>query len=92
MTNVREVLAELVACEEARLRYGRVEWDRMAGSDADFTPTRFAKAWSTARAALAQESEVGEVTVTCNEAGECVAVTRTDGEHRILSVIWKRKR
>lgn len=30
------------------------------------------------------------VTVTTNEAGECVAVTRTDDEGRILSVIWER--
>lgn len=31
----------------------------------------------------------GEVTVTCNEDGQCVAVTRTDEEGRILSVIWE---
>jgi hypothetical protein len=32
----------------------------------------------------------GKVTVTCNEAGDCVAVTRTDDEGRILSVLWER--
>lgn len=31
----------------------------------------------------------GEVTITTDESGRCVAVTRTDSEHRILSVIWK---
>lgn len=31
----------------------------------------------------------GIVTVTCNEAGQAVAVTRTDEDHRILSVIWE---
>lgn len=33
----------------------------------------------------------GTVTIQENEAGECVAVTRTDEEHRILAVIWERK-
>lgn len=33
----------------------------------------------------------GDVTVTCNEAGDAIAVTRTDDEHRILRVIWERK-
>jgi hypothetical protein len=32
----------------------------------------------------------GKVTITCNEAGDCVAVTRTDDEGRILSVLWER--
>lgn len=45
-----------------------------------------------ARAALASRDaeRQGEVTVTCNERGEAVAVTRTDDEHRIMSVIWER--
>lgn len=34
--------------------------------------------------------EFGKVTVTTNEQGECIAVTRTDDEHRVLSVIWMR--
>lgn len=38
----------------------------------------------------AKEVNLGRVTVTCNEDGDCVAVTRTDDEHRILSVIWER--
>jgi hypothetical protein len=33
----------------------------------------------------------GKVTVTTNEAGDCVAVTRTDDEGRILSVLWERE-
>lgn len=32
----------------------------------------------------------GPVTVTRNEAGEIVAITRTDSEGRILFVIWER--
>lgn len=32
----------------------------------------------------------GEVTVTCDEDGNCIAVTRTDEDHRVLSVIWQR--
>jgi hypothetical protein len=32
----------------------------------------------------------GQVTVVQNEAGNVVAVTRTDDEHRILEVIWER--
>ena len=32
----------------------------------------------------------GEVTVTTNEAGDCVAVTRQDKDGKILSVIWER--
>jgi hypothetical protein len=32
----------------------------------------------------------GKVTITTNEAGDCVAVTRTDDEGRILSVLWER--
>jgi len=35
-------------------------------------------------------AEHGEVTVVTNEDGECVAVTRTDDEHRILKIIWER--
>ena len=33
----------------------------------------------------------GYVTITTNEAGECVAVTRNDEEGRVLSVLWKRR-
>lgn len=33
----------------------------------------------------------GDVTVSCNDAGECIAVTRTDDDGRILSVIWERE-
>jgi hypothetical protein len=33
----------------------------------------------------------GEVTVTTTEDGECIAVTRTDDEGRILSVLWERE-
>lgn len=32
----------------------------------------------------------GEVTITCNEDGDCVAVTRTDREGRIVKVLWER--
>lgn len=31
-----------------------------------------------------------QVTITCNEAGDCVAVTRTDREGRIVNVLWER--
>ena len=41
------------------------------------------------RAGLAAQHE-GEVTIVRNEAGEVIAVTRTDDEHQILSVIWQR--
>ena len=34
---------------------------------------------------------VGEVVVTTNENGQCVAVTRQDQEGKILSLIWKFK-
>jgi len=37
------------------------------------------------------EAERANVTVTTNESGDVVAVTRTDSEHRIVSVIWERK-
>jgi hypothetical protein len=33
----------------------------------------------------------GAVTVTTNEAGQCVAVTRTDDEGKILGVLWEAK-
>lgn len=33
----------------------------------------------------------GEVVVTTNESGQCVAVTRQDSEGRILSSIWQLK-
>lgn len=36
-------------------------------------------------------SEQGEVTVTTNEAGECVLVSRQDEDHKILKVIWEKK-
>lgn len=39
---------------------------------------------------LLQDETGGEVTIVTNEAGECVAVTRTDAEHKILSIIWER--
>jgi hypothetical protein len=32
----------------------------------------------------------GEVTVVTNSCGDCVAITRTDQERRVLSVIWER--
>jgi len=31
----------------------------------------------------------GDVVVTTDASGRCVAVTRQDKEHRILSVIWE---
>src|SRR5690606_29064692 len=34
-------------------------------------------------------SEHGEVVVTTDQAGRCVAVTRQDSEGRILSTIWE---
>jgi len=34
-------------------------------------------------------SEHGEVVVTTDESGRCVAVTRQDSEGRILSTIWE---
>lgn len=42
-------------------------------------------------ATLRKVSQRGEVTVTTNDKGEAVAVTRTDEEHQILSIIWERK-
>lgn len=33
---------------------------------------------------------LGDVVVTTNEAGDCVAVTRQDADHRVLSVLWER--
>jgi hypothetical protein len=36
------------------------------------------------------EPTFGGVTITTNEAGDCVAVTRTDDEGRILRVLWER--
>lgn len=37
-----------------------------------------------------QGVDPGKVTITCNDAGDCVAVTRTDSEGRILKVLWER--
>lgn len=34
--------------------------------------------------------KAAEVTVTTDEAGNAVAVTRTDGDGRVLSVIWEK--
>ena len=34
-------------------------------------------------------TDLGKITVTTNESGRAVAVTRQDAEHRILSVIWE---
>ena len=42
------------------------------------------------RAAL-EQPQVGEVVVTTNQQGHCVAVTRQDDEGKILSVIWQVK-
>lgn len=39
---------------------------------------------------LAAPNPRGSVTVTTNKSGDAVVVTRTDEEHRILSVIWTR--
>lgn len=39
---------------------------------------------------LAAPHPRGSVTVATNEEGDAVAVTRTDEDHRILSVIWER--
>lgn len=36
-------------------------------------------------------AQVGEVTITTNEKGECVAVTRQDEEGRILSLLWEKQ-
>lgn len=38
---------------------------------------------------LRHVANLGQVTVTTNEAGRVVAVTRQDAEHHILSVIWE---
>jgi hypothetical protein len=35
------------------------------------------------------DTDIGLLTIVTNEAGQCVAVTRTDEEHRILDVIWE---
>lgn len=47
------------------------------------------KAWNT-RPALRTAASEGEVTVVQDEAGNVVAVTRTDDEHRILETLWTR--
>lgn len=46
---------------------------------------------SGARSAIQEEQPPTEgiVTVTCDEGGQCVAVTRNDEEGRIISVIWE---
>ncbi|MBA8734197.1 hypothetical protein [Chromobacterium violaceum] len=41
--------------------------------------------------ALDATEQSGEVTITTNDRGECVAVTRQDEDGRILSVIWEAK-
>lgn len=38
-----------------------------------------------------KEDKEGEVVVTTNENGECVLVSRQDGDHNILKVIWEKK-
>jgi len=35
--------------------------------------------------------EDGYVTITTNESGECVAVTRNDEEGRVLRTLWRRR-
>ncbi len=42
------------------------------------------------RARRALRTTEGEVTVVTDSVGNCVAVTRTNSEHRILKVIWER--
>ena len=37
------------------------------------------------------QEEEGEITVTTNEDGECVLVSRQDEDHKILKVIWEKK-
>ena len=57
-----------------------------------FDEDEFDRALKFARAILAAQAPViGEVTITTDRTGNCVAVTRTDDEHRILKVIWERK-
>lgn len=48
--------------------------------------------WRIEDAIALLRAHCGEVTVTTNEAGDAVAVTRTDEEHRILSIIWERQK
>lgn len=40
---------------------------------------------------VVSEEPEGYVTVTTNEAGECVLVSRQDEDHKILKVIWEKK-
>lgn len=37
------------------------------------------------------QKEEGEITVTTNEEGECVLVSRQDEDRKILKVIWEKK-
>lgn len=49
----------------------------------------FAEITAEVRAIATALSEQGEVTTTTDASGRCVAVTRQDGEGRILSTIWE---
>lgn len=62
------------------------------------TPEGTDEFWGTAKTKLPEGSglyarpvsaDPGKVTVTTDDHGRCVAVTRTDDEGRILSVIWE---
>ena len=35
--------------------------------------------------------EIGDITIVTNQAGDCVAVTRTDGYGKVFSVVWEKK-
>ena len=65
------------------------ELDGILGSPSpDVTPDQ-KRAVAVVHNLLRHVANLGYVTVTTNESGRAVAVTRQDAEHRILSVIWE---
>ena len=65
------------------------ELDGILGSPSpDVTPDR-KRAVAVVHNLLRHVANLGQVTVTTDESGRAVAVTRQDDDHRILSVIWE---
>lgn len=65
------------------------ELDGILGSPSpDVTPDQ-KRAVAVVHNLLRHVANLGQVTVTTDESGRAVAVTRQDDDHRILSVIWE---
>lgn len=80
-----EVERELILFKQAMLDWNRAQPHPLIALGHEY-------AVGEAAARLARRllpGETGEVTVTCDETGQCVAVTRCDDEGRVLKVLWE---